>query len=47
MKLINLDIYQLDEKLKYQKLVCFGAGRMLENFTERFGENEFAKKLNL
>ena len=47
MKLINLDIYQLDEKLKYQKLVCFGAGRMLENFTERFGENEFAKKIEL
>lgn len=45
MKLINVDIYQLNEKLKNKKLVCFGAGRMLLNFTDRFGQDEFAKKI--
>ncbi len=45
MKLINIDIYQLEEKLKQQKLVCFGAGRMLQNFANSFGKEEFAKKI--
>lgn len=45
MKLINIDIYQLNEKLKYKKLVCFGAGRMLQNFADCFGKEEFAKKI--
>lgn len=47
MKLINADIYQLDEKLKDKKLVCFGAGRMLQHFADRFGQGEFAKKILL
>lgn len=37
MKLINLDIYQLNEKLKEKKLACFGAGRMFETFSKYFG----------
>lgn len=45
MKLINIDIYQLNEKLKNKKLVCFGAGRMLQSFTDSFGQVEFAKKI--
>lgn len=47
MELVNIDIYQLNEKLKYKSLICFGAGRMLENFTNCFGRGEFVKKIEV
>ena len=45
MKLVNIDIYQLNEKLKYKKLTCFGAGRVLQNFINSFGQVELVKKI--
>lgn len=45
MKLVNIDIYQLNEKLEYKKLACFGAGKMLRNFIESFGQADFVKKI--
>lgn len=45
LKLINLDMYQLDERLKEKKLVCFGAGRMLRNFVHCFGKEKLAQKI--
>lgn len=45
MKLINVDMYQLNEKLKQKKLICFGAGQMLKNFMDYFGKAELAKQI--
>lgn len=36
MKPINLNIYQLNEKLKSKKLVCFGAGKFFSNFLSNY-----------
>ena len=45
MKLIDLDVYQLAEKLKTKKAVCFGAGGELKNFVNRFSHFHFEKRI--
>ena len=35
MKLINIDIYQLNEICKTKKLICFGTGQMVRNYLEK------------
>ena len=36
MKLINIDIWQLLDISETKKIICFGAGRHLENFMNQF-----------
>lgn len=47
MQAVNVDIYQLSEKLKSKKLVCFGAGKMLRNFLNEYEQFAFEKKIAL
>lgn len=45
MKLLNIDLYQLQDIEK--KLVCFGAGKMLNNFIKQYGKLNIKKKITL
>ena len=45
MKLVNIDMYQLCEKLQYKKLACFGAGMGLKNFANSFGQADFIQRV--
>lgn len=47
MKLVNMDIYQLIDRLKEKKLACFGAGRMLRNFSDYFRRLDFVQNIDL
>ncbi len=47
MQAANIDIYQLNEKLKRKKLACFGAGKNLRNFVEEYKQFDFQKKISL
>lgn len=45
MKPIDIDYYELKEILKAKKLICFGAGKGLENFAQKIGHDEFVSKI--
>lgn len=45
MKFLNLDVYKLNKKLKEKKLICFGAGRVLDDFINVYHEFGFEKKI--
>lgn len=47
MQPVNVDIYQLSEKLKSKKMVCFGAGKMLRKFLDEYEQFAFEKKIAL
>lgn len=49
MKIINVSITQLNEKLRKEnkKLVCFGAGEMLQNFVRAYQCNGIQHKIRL
>ena len=45
MRLIDVDVYQLAEKLKNRKAVCFGAGGELKNFVNKYKQNKLEKRI--
>lgn len=45
MQLINIDIWQLLEISEKKKIICFGAGRNLENFINDFKEFHIQNKI--
>lgn len=47
MKLVNINIYQLNEKLRNKKIVCFGAGKIFYDFFDKYKQFELEKKVML
>lgn len=47
MKPVNLNIYQLNEKLKSKKLVCFGSGKFFHDFFANYEKLGVEKKVEL
>ncbi len=45
MKLMNADIYRLNEKLAKKKLVCFGAGKLFKDYLDIYREFGFEKRI--
>lgn len=45
MKLIDVDVYQLEEKLKKKKIVCFGAGKGMHSFFAFYDRFHFEEKI--